>query len=195
MSTADEEAKAKGEYYESPYIHTISGRFYLSRPSFDPRAIGHALGMLCRFNGNTRRFYSVAEHSVLVSDIMDKVVGGNPFEGLMHDAAVAYLSDIPTPFKRLLPDWKALERPVESSLREFFGLPLEKSGECEIADKLALFLEAIHLIPEGGADYKDPLNARPSSLLMSQMPEWQLKCWGPEHAGMAWYRRFHALCA
>lgn len=187
MSNATQDS----EYYEDPYIHTIAGRFYLSNPTFDAVAIAHALGMLCRFNGNTRRFYSVAEHSCLVADLMDQIVGGDPFEGLMHDAAEAYLSDIPTPFKRLLPDWRALEGPLEEELRTFYNLPLQKSKECEYADKLALFLEAINLIPEGGEDYLDPLGMREYALKLNKIPEWRPRCWSPKRAGAVWLKHFN----
>jgi uncharacterized protein len=180
------------EYYESPYIHTRHGRFYIDRPTFDGDSIGHALGMLCRFNGNTRIFYSVAEHSILVSDLMRKVTGGKPFEGLMHDGAEAYLSDIPTPFKRLLPDWKKLEDQVQPALRAWAGLPAVQSQECTLADKLALFIEAHFLIPEGGEDYLDPLGARKEAKKLIASGKWDLRCWEPIIAGHMWTQQFYA---
>lgn len=180
------------EYYASPYIHTRHGRFYLDSPTFDAESIGHALGMLCRFNGNTRIFYSVAEHSVLVSELMRKVTGGNPYEGLLHDGAEAYLSDIPTPFKRLLPDWKRFEDQVQPPLRAWAGLPTVQSAECTLADKLALFIEAHYLMPERGMDYLDPLNARPQALALVDSGRWQLRCWEPITAGYMWVQQFYA---
>jgi hypothetical protein len=180
------------EFYEAPYIHTRSGRFYIDSPTFDGPAIGHALGMLCRFNGNTSVFYSVAEHSILVSELMRKVTGGNPYEGLLHDGAEAYLSDIPTPFKRLLPDWKRLEDQVQPALRAWAGLPAVQSDECTMADKLALFIEAHYLIPEGGTDYLDPLDARGKALALIASKKWQLRCWEPITAGYMWTQQFYA---
>lgn len=180
------------EHYERPYIHTLKGRFYLDNPTFDGESIGHALGMLCRFNGNTRVFYSVAEHSVLVSDLMRNVVGGDPFEGLMHDAAEAYLSDIPTPFKRLLPDWAKFESDVEAPLREWAGLPVVKSPECEHADKLALFIEAYHLVQERGRDFLDPLEVRYQALALYDTGAWDLRCWDPRMAGYMWTQQYLA---
>lgn len=152
----------KGDYYyPEPYIHTRSGRFYLHDPRFVATDIAHALSMLCRFNGHTLEFYSVAEHSLLVAELMRDETGGDSFEGLMHDATEAYLSDIPTPFKRLLPDWAKFDAPLDLAMRKWAGLPEEMTEECRRADKLALFIEADWLIPEQGADFIDTYGVRP----------------------------------
>ena len=55
----------------SAWIETYSGkRFYILDPrpqDVDIVDIAHALSLLTRFTGHTREFYSVAQHSVLVS--------------------------------------------------------------------------------------------------------------------------------
>lgn len=182
------------EIYNPAYIHTRRGRFYLDNPTFDAESISHALGNLCRFNGHTSVFFSVSEHCLLVSELMRKVVGGDPFEGLMHDACEAYLSDVPTPFKRLLPEWSKFEMQVDEALRMWAGLPRFKTHECERADKLALFIEAQALIPEGGSDFLDPLNMRPLALdLLKSTKEWHLKCYQPTEAGYMWLQQYHIL--
>ena len=63
--------------------------------------IAHSLALQCRFNGHTPRFYSVAEHSVRVSELCEKI-GYNRetrLMALLHDAAEAYLGDIIRPVK------------------------------------------------------------------------------------------------
>lgn len=71
--------------------------------------ISHALSNSCRYGGHCPRFYSVAEHSCFVADLME--LDGRPIEylrvGLLHDAEEAYLTDIPTPIKRQMPEYTA----------------------------------------------------------------------------------------
>lgn len=152
-------------YKDEPYIHTQAGRFYLDRPVFHASAIAHSLGQLARFNGHTDHFYSVAEHCCLVSHLMSIETGGDPYEGLLHDALEAFLTDIPSPWKHLFPDIKRFDDALEAKLRIWAGLPgAHKSAECKTADLLALFIEAYFLLPEQGADFHDPWNLRPRAL-------------------------------
>jgi hypothetical protein len=58
--------------------------------------IAHSLSQLCRFNGHTLRHYSVAQHCVLVSRLVDSDIA---LEGLMHDAEEAYTGDMTTQIK------------------------------------------------------------------------------------------------
>lgn len=90
------------------WIQTASGKcIYPLEPfrefgSINIEDIAHALSLLCRYNGHCRDkngnpiLYSVAEHSVLVANIL-------PIEcrlhGLLHDASEAYLGDISSPIK------------------------------------------------------------------------------------------------
>lgn len=186
MATAKSKYEKGDYFYEKPYIHTISGRFYLHDPRFDAGDMAHSMSMLCRFNGHTRRFYSVAEHCLLVAMLMHDVTGGDPFEGLMHDACESYLSDIPTPFKRLLPDWEKFDVPLELAMRKWAGLPPEMSEHCKRADKIALFIEAYHLIPERGADFIDTGKAREVALSLIELGDYEPQCLPPHTVAHMW---------
>lgn len=138
-----------------PWIKTYTGRnFNLQDPCFHIEDIAHALSHLCRFNGHTSQFYSVAEHSVAVSDFMLSE-GQDPLEGLLHDAAEAYLGDVSAPWKQLLPDFQRIEDALEVKIRRRFSLPGRKSKGCNRADKLLAHVEAFYLLPGGGEDFPD----------------------------------------
>src|ERR1035437_6905662 len=87
------------------WIQTFSGRKFhplaARAADVDVRDIAHALALKCRFNGHCRYFYSVAEHSVRVSRVLEKVGTREAMWGLMHDAAEAYLADLGGPIKRM----------------------------------------------------------------------------------------------
>lgn len=155
-------------YGHDPYIHTPDGRFYLSAPTWNIRSIAHALSQNARYNGNAKFFYSVAEHSVLVSLLVEELGLGDPMEALLHDAHESIISDVPSPWKSILPDYRALEGKLEVSLRQHFGLNAEKSEGVKRADWLALFIEAEALIPEEGADFVDSNNLRGESLKLAR---------------------------
>lgn len=75
----------------------------------DIKDIAHSLSMLCRYNGHCKNFYSVAEHSLLVSSLLSEEL---KIHGLLHDAAEAYISDIPRPYKRMIPNIKENEEEI-----------------------------------------------------------------------------------
>lgn len=119
------------------WIQTASGKkFSILEPDVDQidiDDIAHALSMLCRFNGHCTKFYSVAEHSVHVSREVEPELA---LVGLLHDAAEAYLGDIPTPLKRLLPNFKEFEDRMEEAIGTKFGIDanLFKGTELKRAD-------------------------------------------------------------
>lgn len=83
--------------------------------------IAHHLARLCRFNGSTRRTYSVAQHSAYVA----RNIGGTPAlrrAALLHDAAEAYTGDMTTGLKRLLPDYKPIVARIEEAIAVHFQL-------------------------------------------------------------------------
>jgi uncharacterized protein len=124
-----------GEYFD--YHHPENYRFTVS-------GIAHALGNLCRFTGNTRVFYSVAEHSVLVSRLVPQHLA---LTALFHDATEAVLGDVASPLKALLPEYKALEDRTWRVIAKQLLLPEVMPPEIKYADTQALLLEKEQLLP------------------------------------------------
>lgn len=125
------------------WIQTYTGKKYdVFNP--DPKMIciediAHALSNLCRFNGHCEGFYSVAEHSVLVSKIFDDKKLA--LYGLLHDAAEAYIGDYCHPIKQHLENIKILEENNEVIIFDVFGLEYPFPKEVKLADNAILFLE------------------------------------------------------
>lgn len=107
--------------------------------------IAHGLSHVCRFAGHTGRFYSVAQHSVLVSHVDPENL---PLWKLMHDASEAYMGDMPTPLKKMMPEYRKLEDTVMDAIADSYGLPrgFQKNINVKAADKTLLYSEKRDLL-------------------------------------------------
>ena len=124
-------------------IRLASGRYIdLLNPEADNiylSDIAHALSHICRFGGHTATFYSVAEHSLTVSAMVQRQTG-DPQEamvGLLHDAAEAYIGDMVRPLKHSneMAGFLAIETRVEQAIAEWFGLSSLSSQIVKEADR------------------------------------------------------------
>ncbi len=131
------------------YITTFSGkRFDPIDPDPNPNLISiddiaHALSLKCRFNGQCKDFYSVAQHSLLVASLLPPE---QKLEGLMHDAAQAYISDITSPVKHRLSDYKDAHSRLWCVIAKRFGLSDPLHPYVQHANLVALATEKRHLI-------------------------------------------------
>lgn len=92
----------------------------------DIEDIAHALSMVCRYGGHVTRFYSVAEHSVLLSGVFSDP--GIALWALLHDSAEAYLGDVIRPLKQAMPAYRNAEDRLLAAIARWAGLPDPDGG-------------------------------------------------------------------
>jgi hypothetical protein len=166
------------------WIQTARGRqFWL----IDPRAdevfiddIAHALSMLCRFGGHCTRFYSVAEHSVLLSRAS---APDDRRWALLHDASEAYLVDVPRPLKPFLKGYQEAEANIMAAVCERFDLGTDMPPRVKEFDKRILFDERTQNMataPIRWATDADPIGVT-------------LQFWTPSVAKIAFLSEFEQL--
>jgi len=155
-----------------PDILTRSGQYFdFIEPTLwnlDVEDIAHGLSQCCRFVGQCRSFYSVAQHSVYVSRC---VPAADAMAGLFHDAAEAFLGDVSRPLKRLLPDYRAIEQRVERALFEKLGVPFPLPESVKRVDMQMLRAEQLALMaPHSDAwecdDHELPLDLNGAAIVI-----------------------------
>jgi len=132
----------------SLYVATYTGRqFYPLDPQQDQvdiEDIAHGLAYQCRFNGQTRHFYSVAQHSLIVAGLVPKRFR---LAALLHDAAEAYMGDMVKPLKQLFPMFSAIEAKVMVAIGARYGIADFEDRAIKRADLVALAMEKRDLMP------------------------------------------------
>lgn len=108
--------------YGGHWITTYTGKkFHFLNPQpeeIDIIDIAHALSLTCRFGGQCKQFYSVAEHSIRVAEIVPEAY---KLVALLHDASEAYLPDLPRPEKAQLPEFKRIELTILEAIWDKFA--------------------------------------------------------------------------
>lgn len=130
-------------------IETQAGYFGIDDPCPPIDIVAHSLGNLCRFTGHSSMFYSVADHSVLVSRLAEWL-GGDPMEGLLHDAHECLMGDMASPWKDCFPRFREIEKGVAAGLLRGYGKVAVFGQETKRADMIALFMETEHFLPSRG---------------------------------------------
>lgn len=118
--------------------------------------IAHHLAQENRFCGAARRPYSVAEHSLLVCDLVEHAAPGarSPtllLAALLHDAHEAYCKDLHSPMKQVLGEaWRREERRMQLAVLKRFHISTAFAGGYQLihwADMTALAIERRDLLP------------------------------------------------
>lgn len=173
----------------NPTIQTFSGHMFdIFNPDpslIEVADIGHALSMLCRYGGHSREFYSVAEHSVLMSQHFEE--RGHPDlarVALLHDATEAYMGDLVRPIKHQMALYQSVEEELQKVIFHNYGLLTFMPREVKEADlRITGDERDVLMLPrQWSTDGLEPLGV------------W-IRTWRPKEAEQEWLERFQALFA
>jgi hypothetical protein len=175
---------------DSRWIRTYSGSTFdfcdVQNSLMHIEDIAHALANTCRYTGHPNRFYSVAEHSIYVAM---SVKPEYQLVGLLHDAAEAYVGDVSSPLKALLPDYRRIEEKVWKRVVETFKLLDYLPHSVYAVDKNLQQVEMDQLF--------DPPPRRHGWRIIAggdpHIPGGKIRCLPPEAAKAEFLRMFHQL--
>lgn len=151
--------------------------------------IAYGLGFECRFAGQCvsqatgrRVFYSVAQHSVVMSEI---VPPGHEYDALMHEDGEAPCDDMTGPLKSICPDYKAVEKRSEAAIHKRFRVPMKDRQLIKEYDMVMLAMERRDLMPWSGEQW--------ASETAYPVPAEPIVPWGPYKSARAFLRRFREI--
>ena len=168
-------------------MQTFTGRaFPLLNPTpadIDSEDIAHALSLICRYGGHVSRFYSVAEHCVLMSYA---VPAEHALWALLHDATEAYLGDVISPLKHHLPEYRVVENRLMHAVIKRFSLPDAMPDRVAGADMRILHDERAALLGPTPRPWMPSLEALPPLGVT-------IHGWAPDEAEMQYLSRLIEL--
>lgn len=177
---------------DRPQLNWMQTHSGLQFTPFDPQPeqicledIAHALAFNCRYNGHSKKFYSVAEHSVYVSYIVSEE---DALWGLLHDAAEAYISDLPKPFKDGIAEHiDPHEEKILWAIAEKFGLEELYPPSVKKADWAVLVAERTQVMEHQEHIWDSVVN------FPDDPPEIEIEFWPPHVAKQRFIGRFLEL--
>jgi len=159
------------EYKAAEFIETYTGRpFWPLHPRPELISIidiAHNLSGQNRYSGSTSPQYNTAQHCCLLANYVEKVRKGTPHDCLqilMHDAAEAYLVDIPRPVKQYMPEYRKWDKAITQVIRSWYGfgdIPIPEWQD-EL-DSRIIIDERAQLMSDSGLDWGhalEPLGIR-----------------------------------
>lgn len=150
----------------------------------NPEMLANSLSKLCRWTGHCKAFFSVAQHSVLVSKIVPQEFA---MQGLLHDASEAFIGDISRPLKVIMEELapgvlKDVEETIQAAVAERFLQDFPWAPEVHEADTVSLATEK-----------RDILDVTTAWVGLPKPLEETLKPLGPRGAKTQWLKRFYQL--
>lgn len=137
---------------------------HITPDSGSPEIIDIAIGLgrIGRWGGQSRFFWPVLLHSMVVADMLPAHLEAH---GLLHDATEILIGDVPRAFK--LPEVSALEKVLHARIAKHLGLPELNQDDAWLVkhvDNCVLVAEAFVLGPIGTADLFVKSNVEPGSV-------------------------------
>lgn len=132
------------------YIGTFTGRkFFLLKPrltDIDIRDIAHGLSLQCRWTGQCRYHYSIAQHCYYCSFLGPD---NEALDRLLHDGSEAYMGDMNRPLKHFTaagPAYRRQEAVIQHLICRKFGISLTEPESVHVADQQLLTAEREQLM-------------------------------------------------
>lgn len=134
-----------GEHLAAAQIQLADGTMFAPfaphPEAFTLENISTGLSNSCRFGGQAPRFYSVAQHSVLVAALCEKNIVVQKF-ALLHDAEEGFgLPDLPTPLKPFLSDIVDAQHDMSQMIFDRYDLSPRLKAKVKPSDTIALSME------------------------------------------------------
>lgn len=172
-----------------PYVqHSSGNKLWLDNledNKYNITDIAHSLANQCRYAGHSDIFYSVAQHSVLCSQMCDPEVR---LEALLHDIGESVMPDIPRPVKYFIPNVKEFDDKISASMFKHFGLEWPLDARVHEVDNRMLATEARQIMKNSDIDEWDVIGKLPTYNIA-------IMSWRPEHAKDMFLDRFQYLTA
>lgn len=173
------------------YLQTFTGNTIwledLTKNTYRMEDVAHSLSNQCRYNGHTSEFYSVAQHSYYVSQMVPKDVA---LEGLLHDMAESISSDIPSPAKQYILGAKEFDNRFTEDMFRKFNLKWPMPPEVHEADLRMLFTEGRQLMPNCDIEnWQDASNVKSYDFKITPWKPAMAKQMYLDRYQHLWYRR------
>lgn len=165
VETVEKKLETDTAYKAVDYIETYTGKaFFPSNPRVEDVTIidiAHHLSNQCRYSGATAWHYSTAQHCCLLATYAEYGLKATPLDCLqmlIHDAAEAYLVDLPRPIKQHMPEFRVVDCNIQTAVRKWLTLDTVSlpSWQDEL-DSRIIVDERAQVMSDSGNDWKHDL--------------------------------------